>query len=279
MHCPVASLAARGHCVPRILALALISGVAAAHAGVVYELGYRSLAQPPSAPFAAHYVIQDDKVRVAGSDGTLVFIFKDQTIYILDNTSRTVTTRKHATLDEIAALSAGTLKKLQDAVATAPPDKRAMLEQSARDMQELNERQSRPIPRDYRMTNRSESVDGHSCRIWEEHERGAKRLEFCVAAVTTLPGGADLLAGMKTLSQYWQGSMMALGVQYGPGPWWSEIQGLGGVPILMREFKGDTVVGETMLTGIHVEAPAASIFDLPEGYSMQDSTTHDSPVQ
>src|SRR5665213_2635870 len=206
-----------------IIGLALISG--AAHAGVAYELNQRSLTLQPSASHVAHYSIQDDKVRVAeASDAALVLIFKDQTIYILNNTLRSVVAQKYATLTQIAAKYADTVRHFEDAVATAPPDKRAMLEQSARQMKEDAGRRSQPVPRDYRITDRSESVDGHGCRIWEEHEMGAKRLELCVASLTTVPGGAEILRGMKSLSQYWNGSTIALGVTYGAGPWWSGME-------------------------------------------------------
>jgi hypothetical protein len=251
-----------------ILGLALVSGVA--HAGAVYEFTHRAFALPPSAPAIAHYVVQDDKVRVAGSDGTLVFIFKDQTIYIINTTSRSVDAQKYATLSQIEAKYAELEKQIQDAAASAPADKRAMLGQVARDTKETQQRQSHPVPRDYRVTDRSESVDGHSCRIWEEREAGARRLELCVAPVTEIAGGADILGGMKSLSQYYQGSTFALGVQFGPAPWWSGMETLGGVPILIREFKDDKAIGETTLTAIHPEVPSPSLFDLPEGYPIRE---------
>jgi hypothetical protein len=254
-----------------VLGLVLMSG--AAHAGVVYELTHRSFALQPSAPHVAHYVIQDDKVRIAGSDATLVYIFKDQTIYMINNTSRSVDAKKDATLDQIEAKYAETVKKFQDAVAAAPPDKRAMLEQTARNMKEVGERQSQPVPRDYRITDRSESVDGHACRIWEEHESGVRRLELCVAPLAAIAGGADVLRGMKSLSQYWNGSLFALGVQFGLAPWWSGMETLGGVPILIREFKDDKVIGETTLSAIHVEVPSASLFDPPDGYAVREQPT------
>jgi len=251
-----------------LFGLALISGMA--HAGVVYDLTNRSLTTSPSGSVVAHYFVQDDKVRVAASDGKMVFIFKDQTIYVIDNTARTVSAEKYATLDQIAAKTAHTLKRLQDAAASAPADQRAMLEQAARQTKELSDHQSQQVSRNYRITDRSESVEGHSCRIWEESENGVKRLELCVAPLKTVPGGADVLQGMRTLSQYLRGSTFALGVEYGSTPWWSGIESLGGVPILIREFKDGKATGETTLTRMRVDAPGGSHFDLPDGYSVQE---------
>jgi len=251
-----------------LLGLVLISQVT--HAGVVYDFNVRSLSTPPSAPFLAHYVVQDDKVREAADDGSAVFIFKDQTIYIADNHARSVSVQRYATLEQIAARTADALRKLDAAVAAAPPDKRPTLEQLARDMREHDGRQSQPVPRDYRRTDRSESVDGHPCRIWEESEGNAKRLELCVAPVAKVPGGADLLHGMEALSRYWRGSIFALGVEFGSGQWWPGIAGLGGVPLLIREFKEGTAVSETTFTAIRSDAPSAALFTLPEGYAVQE---------
>jgi hypothetical protein len=118
-------------------------------------------------------------------------------------------------------------------------------------------------------------VDGHRCRIWEEREGGTKHLELCVAPVTAVPGGADILHGMMTLSRYWRGSTFALGVEYGPVPWWSGIQTLGGVPLLIREFKDGKALTEITLTAIQVDVPGAAHFDIPDGYPVQEQSLGD----
>jgi hypothetical protein len=251
-----------------VLALVLMTGPASA--GVVYDVTHRTLMQPPTAPEVAQYFVQDDKVRVGASDAMAVLIFKNKTVYVIDNTLRSVQALKNATLEQIAAKFADNVKRLEDAAATAPPGQRAMGEGMAANMKELGERERQPVPRDYRLTNRAESVDGHGCRIWEERESGAKRLEFCVASLEAVPGGADILHGMKVLSQYWHGSTFALGVEFGPAVWWSGIEGLGGVPILIREFKDGTAVAETTLTGMRPDVPNASLFDIPDGYPLRE---------
>jgi hypothetical protein len=165
-----------GFTVRRVLALVLMTG--SANAGVVYDVSHRTLVQPPTAPEITQYFVQDDNVRVGASDANPIFIFKNKTIYVIDSTSRSVQAATNATLAQAAAKFANSVKKLEDAAATAPPENRAMAQEMAANMKELGERQQQPVPRDYRRTNRTESVDGRGCRIWEERESGAKRLEF-----------------------------------------------------------------------------------------------------
>ncbi len=85
-----------------------------------------------------------------------------------------------------------------------------------------------------------------------------------------VPGGAQILGGMKTLSRFRQGADFAFGVELGLSDWWSDFATLGGVPLLVREYKYDSVVSEVMLSGMR-EAPVASaLFVPPEGYAVQN---------
>jgi hypothetical protein len=137
-------------------------------------------------------------------------------------------------------------------------------------MKAVSDRLLQPVPRDYRITTRFESADGRACRIWEERENGTKRLELCVAPPASVQGGADIMGGMKTLSQFRQGSNFAFGVDFGLSEWWPDIARLGGVPLLIREYKYDSVVSEILLTAIRQGVPKASLLDLPDGYQVQD---------
>jgi len=252
---------------------------ALATGGVLYEVAVRPVDQsnltlPPGAPAAAavvtQYFAQNGEVRVGGSTAKVVYVFKDRTMYVIDNPSRSVHVLKHATLSEVAAHYADAVKQLEDAAAGAPAEKRAEAGQKAADMKVASDRLRQSVPRDYRVTARFESVDGRACRIWEESESGAKRLELCVAPVATVPGGAEILKGMKTLSQFRQGSDFAFAVAFGLSDWWPDIARLGGVPLLVREYKYDSVISEVMLNAMRPDVPPASLLGIPDGYQVQD---------
>jgi hypothetical protein len=248
-----------------------------ANAGVLYEVAVRpldqsnlSLGAATVAAVVTQYFVDAGQVRVGGPTAKSVYLFKDQTMYVIDNTARAVHVLRHATLSQVAAHYADAVKQLEDAAATASADRRAAAEQKAADMKAVSDRLRQPVPRDYRVTVRFESVDGHACRIWEEREAGAKRLELCVAPTASVPGGAEMLGGMKTLSQFRQGSNFALGVDFGLSEWWPDIARLAGVPLLVREYKYDTVISEVMLSGMRQEPARPALSDLPDGYPLQD---------
>jgi hypothetical protein len=244
-----------------------------AHAGVAYDMTVRLLDQPGAVPVVTPYFVQDGKVRVGAAAAKKNYLFKDGTIFIIDNPSRTVTVLRHATLAQAADHYADILKQFRESAAAAPPEQRAAAEKKAADMQEASERLLRPVDREYRVTVRSETVGGRDCRIWEEQEDNAKRLEVCVAQ-SALPGGADILNGLKTLSQFRQGSILALGVDFGLAEWWRDIASFGGIPILIREFKYEQPVLETTLTNVRTGVPAAQSLDTPDGYRLQDGAEY-----
>ncbi len=262
------------------LFLALLLSPAVANAGVIYELALRSVDQTNMAlvtpgaftpvPLVTQYFVEDGKVRAGGPNAKMVYMFKDRIMYVIDNPSKAIHVLRHATLSQVAGHYADTVKQLEDAAANAPPETRAEAERKAADMKLVSDRLRQPVPREYRVTVRFESVDGRACRVWEEHEGGAKRLELCVAPVAAVPGGAEILSGMKTLSEFRQGSNFAFGVEFGLSEWWSDIARLGGVPLLIREYKYDSVVSEVMLTAMRPAVPAAALLDMPNGYQMQE---------
>jgi hypothetical protein len=249
-----------------------------ADAGVLYDIAVRpvddsniNLAGGSAGnPVVTQYFSEGGKVRVGGPNAKVVYVFKDKIMYVIDNPARMVHVLKHATLSEVSAHYADAVKQLENAAASAPPEQREAAEQKAADMKAVSDRLRQAVAHDFHVTVRFESVDGHACRIWEEREGGVKHLELCVAPATTLPGGADILSGMQTLSLFRQGSNFAFGVDFGLAEWWSDFASLGGVPLLVREYKYDSVVSEVMLSSMRLGTASAHSFEVPEGYQQQD---------
>ena len=242
-------------------------------AGVAYDMTVRQLDQPGVVPVVTPYFVHEGKIHIGSAAAKKNYLFRDGTIFIIDNPSRTVTALRHATLAQAVAHYADILQQFQQAAAAAPPEERAAAEKKAADMQEAGERLLRHVDREYRVTVRTETVGGRECRIWEEQEDNAKRLEVCVAPAA-LPGGAEILNGLKTLSQFRQGSVLAVGVDFGLAEWWRDFASFGGVPILIREFKYEQPVLETTLTNFRPGVPAAGLLDMPDGYRLTDGVEY-----
>jgi hypothetical protein len=265
-------------------AFALLFCPVAANAGVAYDFNVQAVDQSTlasvstrasaPAPIVTRYMVDNGRVRVGAAGAKTVYLFEDRTVYVIDDASRSVRVLKHATLSDVTAHYADAVRQLQEAAANAAPEDRAEAERKAADLKAASDRLLRAVPRKYSMTSRIESVDGHACRIWEEREGDEKRSELCVASTPALPGGADILSGMKTLSEFRQGSKWALGVDFGLSDWWPDVAHLGGVPLLVREFKYDSLISEITLTSVRPGIQSASSWDLPAGYPLQEGTDY-----
>jgi hypothetical protein len=248
----------------KLIALVFVPGIGVA--GTSYDLNFRDLARPASAPMTSRHFVQDGTVRVDLVENR-VLIFKDQAMYVVDNKARTFSGDSTSTRDQILARTADQVRQIRAKAATAPPDQREKMEQGASSIERFQTDTFKTVSREYAATTNSEVVDGHECRIWTETQEGVKRLELCLVSVDTVRGGDDILAGMKTLSQYPVfGSLQALGVQFGYGEWWTGIESLGGLPVLIREFEHGHAILETTITNVRQERLSQSLFDIPAGY-------------
>jgi hypothetical protein len=241
----------------------------AATAGTSFDMTARDLTYPTVPPSVTHYFVQNGQTRIETADGVLA-LFKDQSIISVDPENRTVRINKGATRDRTLALMVAQVDALRRKAAKLPAGQRAAMEERAASMETLRLETYKTIPREYAPTHRREEVDGHECRIWTETELGAMRLELCVVPVGEIPGGDEILAAMKTLSEYPAfGSVVALGVQFGYGEWWPGIASLEGLPILVREFEHGHAASEFTITKLHSGVPVDTRFDIPKDYQQQ----------
>jgi hypothetical protein len=247
----------------------MMLGTYTAATGTSFDMTARDLTYPTIAPSVTHHFVQNGETRIETADGVIA-LFKDQSIITVDPENRTVRFNKGATRDRTLARMVAQVDAVRRKAANLPAEQRAAMEARAASMENLRLETYKSIPREYASTHRSEVVDGHECRIWTETEAGATRLELCVIPVSEIPGGDEILAAMKTLSEYPAfGSVVALGVQFGYGEWWPGIASLEALPILVREFEHGHVASEFTITNVHSDVPVDTRFDIPKDYQQQ----------
>ncbi|HME37786.1 MAG TPA: hypothetical protein VKG63_02400 [Steroidobacteraceae bacterium] len=242
----------------------LVSSVAAA--GTSFDMTARDLLYPSMEPSVTHHFVQNGQTRIETADGVAA-LFRNQSIITIDPRSRTVRINNGATRDRTLTRMVAQVDALRRKAVTLPADQRAKMEEQATYLENLRLETYKTISREYTVTRRSEVVDGHECRIWRETENGAMRLELCMVPVGELPGGDEILAGMKTLSEFPAfGSVAAVGVELGYGEWWPGIDSLVGLPILVREFEHGDAAFESTISNVRSGVPVGARFDIPQGY-------------
>jgi hypothetical protein len=250
-----------------LLALLFLPGLCSA--GVTYQMNTQSFGRLASGPSSSKYSVEGDRIRIEPSDGKTIFIFRDGATYTIDTATRSAQVMRHATLAESARVLDESEKRLAEYAATAPPDRRAVADQALAMSKDITARYHHPELREYRKTDRIESSEGRPCHVWEIWDHDAKWLELCVIPTTAVPGGAEAVAAMRSLSRYLHGGVFAVGIEFGPVPRWSEVEALAGVPVILREFNRSELVNEIQLTGFHAQTLKSSVFEVPAGYPVQ----------
>lgn len=137
-------------------------------------------------------------------------------------------------------------------------------------IKDVNQTRWQDVPRDFRVTTRSETAAVGPCRVWEEFEQGSKRLESCIAPTAAVPGGAEILRGMRILSAYLHGSALAFGVDFGAADVWPSIEALGGLPVTIREFNDGAAVSEMKMTAAREASESAKFLEVPPDYQRKE---------
>jgi virulence-associated protein VagC len=249
-----------------LVSLVLVLSSPIVHAGVEYEVTVRVLTPRPQMPFVQKYYVNDKEVRLGATQP--VRLFKEGTLYVLTPATRSVQEFKDFTVAQLQKKMDDAAANMASVAAKAPPERRAITQGVAAMIKQDAEHQRQLRPPEFQLIDRSESVGGYRCRIWESVKGGAKSLELCVAPTATIPGGAQVLKGMEAMLGYVFGGQFALGVEFGPVDSWPAIKALGGVPILVRQFSDGQVAMEFELTNMRERTLSASLFQVPPGYSI-----------
>jgi hypothetical protein len=97
--------------------------------------------------------------------------------------------------------------------------------------------------------------------------------EICVAPGNTLKGSDELIVAAKRMSELLKEMMASM-----DAPWLKQMaekqtqnfEKLGGIPVLSRHFEDGKVQNETTMSFIRTEALAASLFEVPAGYTKKE---------
>ena len=238
------------------------------HAGTVMETVSRDLNDPGNATTITTHA-QDGRLRVEPKPGDSVMIFKDDVIYNVNKKDRTYVVMDRASMKRMADQINPALKQMQEQLAKMPPEQRAQMEKmmGGRAAGMMSDK-----PQEIRKTQRTGKSSGHTCNYVEVHQDGELTDEFCVVPANALKGSQELLASAKKMSGLMKEMFSNL-----DAPWLKDMaskqadyEKIGGVPVLTRHFADGKAAHETTMQAIRSEALAASLFELPAGYTKKD---------
>lgn len=253
-----------------ILSLSMYASLA--HAGTKLETVNRDLSDGRATTINTW--AQGGMLRVEAQPNESTMIFKDDTIYAISHRDKSYIAMDRASMKRMAEQINPALQALQARMKTMTPEQRAQMEKMLggrlpKGMGEPEKQQQ--ITR----TSRNDKINGHSCTYVEVHEDGVLTDELCVVPGNALKGSAELMSAAKSMSALMQDMMAGM-----DAPWLKQMahkqmqnfEALGGIPVLTRHFVDGKPRNETTLASINSETLAASLFEIPAGYSKKDMT-------
>ena len=249
-------------------ALSLI--VLAAQAGTTLETVNRDLAG--GTPTTISTWAQNGMMRVETKPRESTMVFKDDTIYVINHQDKSYMALDRASMKRMAEQINPMLKVLQERMKDMSPEQRAQMEKmmGGRLPAGMGEPEKK---QELKQTSRTGKVGAYSCSYVEVHEDGVLTDELCVSPGKALKGSDELLLAAKKMGTLMHDMMSSM-----DAPWLKQMaekqmqnfEALGGIPVLSRHFEDGKPHNETTLTAIRSEALAASLFEIPAGYSKKD---------
>jgi hypothetical protein len=197
----------------------------------------------------------DDKGQVR--DSTLI---RDGAIWKVDTQRRTFSKIDKAAM---SAMHGEMEQRMQEAMANMPPERRAMVEQRMKAMQQQTH--------DFELTDagRSEHVGSYNCKVWQATRDGRPMSEYCVAPTNSLAGGNELVAATHkaatTVNDVMSGApSMARGAL---APIYKLYGKMDGFPVSIKHVMGGQSREESTVASIESKSLAADQFAIPKGYT------------
>jgi hypothetical protein len=251
----------------RTLPLLLLT-VTAAHAGTKLETVSRDLSGGKTTAISTW--AQGGMMRVETQSNESTMIFKDDTIYAISHKDKSYVAMDRASMKRMAEQLNPALQMLQERMKTMTPEQRAQMEKmlGAR----IPNGEAQPAP-EIKRTSRNDKINGYGCTYVEVREAGVLTDELCVVSASALKGSAELMASAKKMSVLVNDMMASM-----DAPWLKQMaqkqlqnfEAIGGIPVISRHFVDGKPQNETSLSNISSETVAASMFEIPAGYTKKD---------
>jgi hypothetical protein len=256
-----------------LLTLALFA--VAAQAGTLLETINRDLSSKGGSTTINTWA-QNGMMRVESqadqATGRSTMIFKNDTIYAINHQDKSYYAMDRESMQRVAAQLNPALKMLQERMKDMTPEQRAQMEKmmGGRLPPGVGEAEKKTEIKRIARTNK---VSGHSCSYVHVLEDGVLTDEMCVTPSKSLKGSDELMAAAARMADLMREMMSTM-----DAPWLKQMAdkqvqnfaALGGIPVFSRHFEAGSPQSETTVTSIRSEALAASLFDIPAGYTKKD---------
>lgn len=245
--------------------------------GVVIEMEESDPGGPEGAPVDTIYA-QDEMLRMDSRDdenGRTSFIFRDDALWMVSHEEKSCQMIDRQAMERLSDQLGGVMKQMEAELAKLPPEQRAMMEEmmKGRMSAAMGAGGAAGPPRRVE-TGAVESIGEYSCTIQTLYAGDDKVWEVCAASENDLPGAAsEAMAAFRAMSRF--AEQLRDTLQQGPladmfSTPFSELNEVNGMPIRVRSYERGRLANESTLKSIVSKDLEAGMFDVPDGYTVNN---------
>ncbi|NIL94245.1 MAG: DUF4412 domain-containing protein [Woeseiaceae bacterium] len=248
---------------------------AAADAGVALDMVSRDMDGKETE--RSQIYAQDGFLRLDSDGGPFAsdvsLIFDGTRFLVMDHGEETYIIMDEAMLMEISNKMNEAMAQMEAQLATLPPEQRAMAEQMMKSqMGGMVRSQEPPAPPRVEKTGSGE-LNGRACTKFDVFEGDIKIQEICSAPLSQVNGAAEMMETYQGMAKFVKRLSESL-----PGPLGASFNDhpgmvaelIGGFPVRSVEYRMGQPVTEVTMESIKEEALNPGIFEVPEGYRLED---------
>lgn len=220
-------------------------------------------------------LIQGNKLRMSyfdNSDSTnsdIIFDHESQTMMAIDPEEKSYTVFEAVHLASVKAKMDAIKQQMETQLAKLPAEQQAMMREMMAGKMGIGEPKTKPVKKIVRTDNKGAAA-GYDCQYVEVYSNEVKKRELCITPWSKLKNGNEVKIAMQGMMSFFEKVMDSVGQfsQDDDMPF-SEINELGGFPIIYKEYKNGKITEQSKLKSIDDESISEELFVPPIGYKKQ----------
>ncbi len=215
----------------------------------------------------------DGKLDVSNKNAAqLIYQGNSQTLLMIDHDKRTYAAMDKKTMEDMKAKIDSAMQQMEAQLAQMPPEQRQMMEKMMKGRMPMLAQQPVEDVEEFQKTDRVASAGGYDCLITEVISAGTRISEICVAPWSEIKGAEEIettFNGMIELfTRMFTSLSQSLPVKVRMP--FTNMQQLDGFPVIVTNFKGDSVTQVTKLVSIADKTFPNGFFEAPVSYQKRE---------
>lgn len=249
-----------------------------AAADLVITVEYKDLETSPPTTSQGQIFLAADRLRMdvpadqAGGEAeasAMVYRGDLQQLMVIDHGRQMYMVMDKESMNATAGRLDEAMKQMQAQLEQMPEEQRKQMEQYMKGHMPSTPAASAAPVIEVKKTDRKQTINGHACVCYETLVDGTKQSEAWVTSWKSAGIERQGFQAFRDMAAFYRGlieSVPTMGKQLAEQDIFGGIEKIDGFPVLIREFDGDTITGETLFQSADEQKVDPATYAPPAGY-------------